>query len=202
MTDDALSSLARWHATVTYRTDAGPLDVPMLLREIGDRWMAPGDSGHRRPPVPRVGWAGAHGRRPRASSRRTAQPSSPAARRNRTRRCRPVAWSGPTRCVARRLVAYEWALPRGGLSVFARFGTDDLIFTHLSVRRAGQYCRTDHPRHAVDLYETRPRCSKRNRSTHRRQQLPARGGRSSWSTSSIQSRHWLARRDLRVRCSA
>jgi hypothetical protein len=23
-------------ATVTYRTDAGPLDVPMLLREIGD----------------------------------------------------------------------------------------------------------------------------------------------------------------------
>ena len=27
---------ARWHATVTYRTDAGPLDVPMLLREIGD----------------------------------------------------------------------------------------------------------------------------------------------------------------------
>ena len=36
MTDDALSSLARWHATVTYRTDAGPLDVPMLLREIGD----------------------------------------------------------------------------------------------------------------------------------------------------------------------
>ena len=36
MTDDALSSLARWHATVTYRTDAGPLDVPMLLREIWD----------------------------------------------------------------------------------------------------------------------------------------------------------------------
>jgi hypothetical protein len=33
MADDAL---ARWHATVTYRTDAGPLDVPMLLREIGD----------------------------------------------------------------------------------------------------------------------------------------------------------------------
>jgi hypothetical protein len=25
MTDDALSSLARWHATVTYRTNAGPL---------------------------------------------------------------------------------------------------------------------------------------------------------------------------------
>jgi len=36
MTDDALSSLARWEATVTYRTDAGPLDVPMLLREIWD----------------------------------------------------------------------------------------------------------------------------------------------------------------------
>ena len=36
MTDDALSSLARWHATVTYRTDAGPLDVPMLLREVWD----------------------------------------------------------------------------------------------------------------------------------------------------------------------
>jgi hypothetical protein len=36
MADDALSSLARWHATVTYRTDAGPLDVPMLLREIWD----------------------------------------------------------------------------------------------------------------------------------------------------------------------
>ena len=36
MKDDALSSLARWHATVTYRTDAGPLDVPMLLREIWD----------------------------------------------------------------------------------------------------------------------------------------------------------------------
>ena len=32
MTDDALSSLARWHATVTYRTDAGPLDVPMCAR--------------------------------------------------------------------------------------------------------------------------------------------------------------------------
>ena len=31
-----MSSLARWHATVTYRTDAGPLDVPMLLREICD----------------------------------------------------------------------------------------------------------------------------------------------------------------------
>ena len=36
MADDALSSLARWRATVTYRTDAGPLDVPMLLREIWD----------------------------------------------------------------------------------------------------------------------------------------------------------------------
>ena len=36
MTDDALSSLARWHARVTYRTDAGPLAVPMLLREIWD----------------------------------------------------------------------------------------------------------------------------------------------------------------------
>jgi hypothetical protein len=34
MADDALSSLARWHVTVTYRTDAGPLDVPMLLREV------------------------------------------------------------------------------------------------------------------------------------------------------------------------
>ena len=36
MTDDALSSLARWEATVTYRPTAGPVDVPMLLREIGD----------------------------------------------------------------------------------------------------------------------------------------------------------------------
>jgi hypothetical protein len=36
MTDDALSSLTRWRATVTYRTDAGPADVPILLREIGD----------------------------------------------------------------------------------------------------------------------------------------------------------------------
>jgi hypothetical protein len=36
MADDALSSLARWDVTVIYRTDAGPLDVPMLLREIGD----------------------------------------------------------------------------------------------------------------------------------------------------------------------
>jgi hypothetical protein len=36
MTDDALSSLARWHATVTYRTDAGRLDVPMLLRELAE----------------------------------------------------------------------------------------------------------------------------------------------------------------------
>jgi hypothetical protein len=36
MADDALSSLARWHATVIYRHDAGPVDVPMLLRELGD----------------------------------------------------------------------------------------------------------------------------------------------------------------------
>jgi hypothetical protein len=36
MADDALSSLARWHVTVTYRHDTGPVDVPMLLREIGD----------------------------------------------------------------------------------------------------------------------------------------------------------------------
>ena len=36
MADDALSSPARWHATVTYRTDAGPVDVPMLLGEIGE----------------------------------------------------------------------------------------------------------------------------------------------------------------------
>jgi hypothetical protein len=36
MADDALSSRARWHAAITYRTDAGPLDVPMLLREIWD----------------------------------------------------------------------------------------------------------------------------------------------------------------------
>ena len=43
MTDDALSCLARWHATVTYRTDAGPLDVPMLLSEIWD--LHDGSSG-------------------------------------------------------------------------------------------------------------------------------------------------------------
>ena len=36
MADDALSSLARWDVTVIYRTDTGPLDVPMLLHEIGD----------------------------------------------------------------------------------------------------------------------------------------------------------------------
>ena len=31
MADDALSSLARWASTITYRHDAGPADVPMLL---------------------------------------------------------------------------------------------------------------------------------------------------------------------------
>ena len=36
MTDDALSGLARWPATVTYCHDAGLVDVPILLREIGD----------------------------------------------------------------------------------------------------------------------------------------------------------------------
>ena len=36
MADDAVTSLARWHATVTYPTDAGPVDVPMLLRELGE----------------------------------------------------------------------------------------------------------------------------------------------------------------------
>src|SRR5215813_11513310 len=34
--DDALSSLARWEATVIYRHDSGPVDVPMLLRELKD----------------------------------------------------------------------------------------------------------------------------------------------------------------------
>jgi hypothetical protein len=44
MPDDALSSLARWHATVTYRHDTGPVDVPILLREIRDlhRWIEKG----------------------------------------------------------------------------------------------------------------------------------------------------------------
>jgi hypothetical protein len=36
MADDALSNLARWHAVVKYRTNAGTLDVDMFLREIGD----------------------------------------------------------------------------------------------------------------------------------------------------------------------
>ena len=36
MADDALTSLARWHAVVKYRTDAGLLDVDMYLEEIGD----------------------------------------------------------------------------------------------------------------------------------------------------------------------
>ena len=36
MTDDALSSLARWEATVTCRHDFGPVEFPMLLRELSD----------------------------------------------------------------------------------------------------------------------------------------------------------------------
>ena len=36
MTDDALSSLARWEATVTYRHDFASVDVPMLLGELSD----------------------------------------------------------------------------------------------------------------------------------------------------------------------
>ena len=36
MADDALSTEARWRAVVRYRTNAGSLDVPMLLKEIGD----------------------------------------------------------------------------------------------------------------------------------------------------------------------
>jgi hypothetical protein len=36
MADDALSSLARWHAVVHYRTDAELVDVEMHLHEIGD----------------------------------------------------------------------------------------------------------------------------------------------------------------------
>jgi hypothetical protein len=37
MTDDALSTEARWHAVVKYRTHAGtPLDIDMYLKEIGD----------------------------------------------------------------------------------------------------------------------------------------------------------------------
>jgi hypothetical protein len=33
--DDALSGKARWHATVIYRHDTGPVDAPMLLLELG-----------------------------------------------------------------------------------------------------------------------------------------------------------------------
>ena len=37
VTDDALSTNARWHAVVKYRTRVGrPLDVEMYLEEIGD----------------------------------------------------------------------------------------------------------------------------------------------------------------------
>lgn len=36
MKGDALSDRARWEAVVVYRTDNGPVDVPMLLREIKD----------------------------------------------------------------------------------------------------------------------------------------------------------------------
>ena len=36
MSKDALSRRARWRATVIYRTDAGPVDVPMLLEELAD----------------------------------------------------------------------------------------------------------------------------------------------------------------------
>jgi hypothetical protein len=36
MMDDALSTEARWHAVVKYRTDAGMLDVEMYLHEKGD----------------------------------------------------------------------------------------------------------------------------------------------------------------------
>jgi hypothetical protein len=36
MADDALSRLARWHAVVHYRADAGLVDVEMHLREMGD----------------------------------------------------------------------------------------------------------------------------------------------------------------------
>ena len=36
MADDASSSEARWHAVVLYRRNEGPLDVHMLLKEIGD----------------------------------------------------------------------------------------------------------------------------------------------------------------------
>ena len=36
MAEDALSTEARWHAVVKYRTDAGLLDVDMYLNEIGD----------------------------------------------------------------------------------------------------------------------------------------------------------------------
>jgi hypothetical protein len=34
--DDALSSLARWHAVVHYRADAGLIEVEMFLRELAD----------------------------------------------------------------------------------------------------------------------------------------------------------------------
>jgi hypothetical protein len=36
MIEDALSNRARWNATVLYRTEAGPLDVEMLLDELCD----------------------------------------------------------------------------------------------------------------------------------------------------------------------
>ena len=36
MADDALSTKARWHAVVTYRTGFDPLTVEMSLREIED----------------------------------------------------------------------------------------------------------------------------------------------------------------------
>src|SRR5258708_5141049 len=36
MADDALSSLARWHAVEHYRADTGLIDVEMLLHEMAD----------------------------------------------------------------------------------------------------------------------------------------------------------------------
>jgi hypothetical protein len=36
MANDALRSVAQWHAIAKYRTDAGTLDVEMYLEEIGD----------------------------------------------------------------------------------------------------------------------------------------------------------------------
>jgi hypothetical protein len=44
MADDALSTEARWHATVSYRTDADLLEDETLLREIADLhdWMERG----------------------------------------------------------------------------------------------------------------------------------------------------------------